>query len=68
MGMMVVMMIWGFWDESGEHDKTSGHLVRLTIGGAFASFEAWESFAMDWAALLQWAGIEAFRMTDFEAR
>jgi hypothetical protein len=67
MGMTVVIMIWGFWDESGEHDKTSGHLVRLTIGGAFASSEAWESFSMGWAALLQWAGIAAFHMTDFEA-
>jgi hypothetical protein len=61
-------MIWGFFDESGEHDKASGRLRRLTIGGAFASFEAWESFSIDWAALLQWAGITAFHMTDFEAR
>ena len=59
-------MLWGYFDESGEHNK-SGSLVRLTIGGALAPVGAWEAFSAEWSALLDSAGIPFFHMTDFEA-
>jgi hypothetical protein len=61
-----VGMLWGYFDESGEHDK-SGRLVKLTIGGALARPEVWEAFSLEWAALLESAGLKVFHMTDFEA-
>jgi hypothetical protein len=60
-------MLWGFFDESGEHDRQTGELVRLTLGGCWASFEQWEDFVLKWAATLEAAGIHVFHMTDFEA-
>jgi hypothetical protein len=62
-----VLMLWGFFDESGEHDRLTGQLVRLTLGGCWANFEAWQAFSLDWAAILEAFGVRVFHMTDFEA-
>jgi hypothetical protein len=47
----LVWMLYGFFDESGEH-AASGHLIRLTIGGALAKFETWQALMKDWIAML----------------
>jgi hypothetical protein len=60
-------MLWGFFDESGEHDKATGQLYRLTVGGCWAPFASWEMFSMEWKATLDSFGINVFHMTDFEA-
>jgi hypothetical protein len=39
-----IAMIQAFFDESGEHDRRTGRLVRLTIGGLLATVEAWQRF------------------------
>jgi hypothetical protein len=51
-----IAMLWGYFDESGEH-PAGGNLTRLTFGGGFAPFEAWEALSMEWAAALELAGI-----------
>jgi hypothetical protein len=62
-----VLMLWGFFDESGEHDRQTGELTRLTLGGCWASFEQWETLSLNWATALEIGGIKVFHMTDFEA-
>jgi hypothetical protein len=64
-----VLMLWGFFDESGEHapQNEGGQLIRLTLGGCWASFQQWEAFSLDWAAALDAFDIRVFHMTDFEA-
>ena len=64
-GDMVVMM-WAYFDESGYHDKDTGHLKRLSFGGLLASCQAWEGFEADWKAILTPENIECFHMADFE--
>jgi hypothetical protein len=61
-----IVMLWAYFDESGEHDRTTGHLRQLTIGGWVAPRAAWEKFDDEWAAALQWAEIPMFHMADFE--
>lgn len=63
-----IAMLWGYFDESGEHDRITGNLTRLTVGGALATAEAWAALSMEWAATLRSANISAFHMTDFEGR
>jgi hypothetical protein len=60
----------GYFDDSGEHDspQSGGHTVRLTIGGAWASLEAWETLGREWNGNLGRFGIPMFHMTDFENR
>jgi hypothetical protein len=60
-------MLFAYFDESGEHDLTTGELIRLTLGGLVAPKEAWKSFEQEWRAALAWAGIEMFHMADFES-
>jgi hypothetical protein len=59
-------MLWAYFDESGQHDPNTGHLVRLTIGGLVAPDDAWRSFEIEWKAALDEAALTAFHMTDFE--
>jgi len=59
-------MLWGFFDESGEHDDR-GHLAKLTLGGCWSSFEKWEALSLEWRKVLDAFGINVFHMTDFEA-
>lgn len=65
----LVAMVWGYFDESGEHDKCTGHFTRLTIAGAIAPCEVWQIFSARWKVILQKAGITTmFHMVDFENR
>jgi hypothetical protein len=61
-----VLMLWGFFDESGEHDA-SGGLAKLTLGGCWSSFEKWEAFSLEWQEALKNVSVNVFHMTDFEA-
>lgn len=60
-----IMTLWAFMDESGLH-KTGGALVKLTVGGCIAEFEAWEGLAAYWASYLQMWHLKMFRMSRFE--
>jgi len=62
-----VVMMWAYFDESGEHDRDSGHLRRLTFGGALASCDGWLGLEPKWRAALDSEGLDTFHMTDFEA-
>lgn len=61
-------MLWLYFDESGDHDRETGNLVRLCLAGGLASFEAWEMFSMEWGETLSCFQIPMFHMADFEAR
>jgi hypothetical protein len=61
-------MTWVYFDESGEHDRTSGRLTRLTLGCGIASFDQWKSIDGPWRRVLEDAGVSMFHMADFEAR
>lgn len=61
-------MLWAYFDESGEHDRVTGHLQRLTLGGCVAPFEKWQAFSLEWASTLEAAGVRMFHMVDFRNR
>jgi hypothetical protein len=63
-----ILMVWGFFDESGWHAKSSGKLLKLTVGGCFATFESWECLSAEWASAITAMGISCFHMADFQAR
>ncbi len=41
-------MLWAYFDESGLHDRGTGHLKRLSFGGCLASSERWNGFEGEW--------------------
>ncbi len=55
----LVWMLYGFFDESGEHDAAD-RLIRLTIGGGLATFDTWQALTKDWVTVLANHGIETF--------
>jgi hypothetical protein len=61
------MMIWVYFDESGEHDE-GGTLRRLTLGCGIAPFDAWQQLSREWRTVLNSYCISMFHMADFEAR
>lgn len=61
-------MLWAYFDESGEHEEQSGHLLRLTMGGGISCFSDWEALSMRWAKTLERFGVPMFHMAVFEAR
>jgi hypothetical protein len=61
-----VAMLTGYFDESGEDDPDTGHLVNLTIGGSFASFEVWQNVSEQWKRALDQEGVKVFHMKHFE--
>jgi|HubBroStandDraft_4_1064222.scaffolds.fasta_scaffold100423_2 hypothetical protein len=61
-----VLVMWGYYDESGEYDQT-GNLLNMTVGGCFAPLDAWKTFDAQWSAALAAEGLSYFHMTDFEA-
>jgi hypothetical protein len=61
-----VLVMWGYYDESGEHGPT-GELLNMTIGGCFSSLERWREFDAAWKAALAAESLSYFHMTDFEA-
>jgi Protein of unknown function (DUF3800) len=60
-------MLWAYFDESGEHDRETGHLRQLTVGGWIAPRDAWMKFDDQWERALKWAEIPMFHMANFEA-
>jgi hypothetical protein len=61
-----LIMTWVYFDESGEHERGTGRLRRLVLGGCVASYDAWRHFEDDWRQVLADFGIASFHMTDFE--
>lgn len=63
-----VLMIWGYYDESGEYDA-AGNLINMTVGGCFAPLDAWKKFEVRWKKALNDEELNHFHfhMTDFEA-
>jgi hypothetical protein len=67
----VLGMLWLYMDDSGEHDRETGTLRRLTLAGGVTTYEGWEMFSIEWCAHLERFkdhGISWFKMSDFEAR
>src|SRR5262249_24692584 len=64
----IIAMLWLYLDESGDHDRESGNLVRLAHGGGIAPFEAWEALSAEWGETLERFEIPMFHRADFEAR
>lgn len=62
-----VVMLWAYFDESYEHDPTTGHAVRMTMGGCIASADNWKRLTAEWDREIAKAGIDMFHMADFEA-
>ena len=60
----LIWMLYAYFDESGEHDKTSGRLARLTMGGALGTFALWQAFQADWEKVLSNHNIGMFHATD----
>lgn len=60
-------MLWGYFDESGEHDAT-GKLMRLTVAGCVAPLEAWQQFEQEWQAVLKRNGLATFHMVEHASR
>ncbi len=63
-----VWMLWGFFDESGDHASAhvGGSLLQLSIGGCIASFDSWNSYSTEWAKFLANHHIDCFHMVDLE--
>jgi hypothetical protein len=62
----MVTMLWAYFDESGDHDRSSGHLINLTLAGGIATCESWVKFSQDWGNALADEDVGCFHMTDFE--
>jgi hypothetical protein len=65
---MPLAMIWIYLDESGVHNRESGRLEGLVLGGGISDFASWEALSLEWAATLDVFEISMFHMADFEAR
>src|SRR5215469_1800948 len=61
------MVLWAYFDESGEHQPKTGKLCRLTIGGGLSTLENWQRVEREWRAALHGEAVSVFHMTDFEA-
>lgn len=59
-----IVMMWGNFDESGEHNP---NLVRLTNAGCISSFAQWQNFEVLWKRALADENLAMFHMADFEA-
>jgi hypothetical protein len=63
----LIVMLWGYFDESGYHDPGTNHLKKLSFGGCLASVDEWKGFGPEWISALDEEGIRgAFHMADFE--
>ena len=59
----MIAPIWGFFDESGEEDKT-GALKRLTLGGFVAPWPAVEDLCKRWRIALDEESLSEFHMKE----
>jgi hypothetical protein len=57
----ILAMLYGYFDESGEHGP-DGKLVQLTLGGFIARWPEVESLCRDWRAALDDCGWVEFHM------
>jgi hypothetical protein len=57
------MPLWGFFDESGQHDA-QGNLLRLTLGGFFAPWEEVEKLCERWREALDNEALTEFHMKE----
>ena len=62
----VVAMLWAYFDKSGQHGA-DGQLVRLTLGGFMAPWEAVQRLDQRWNAALDAEGLAEFHMKDWAA-
>lgn len=62
----VVLMVWAYYDESGEYDA-AGNLVNMSVGGCVSRRENWRRLDAAWSMVLSGEGLSSFHMTDFEA-
>ena len=46
-------MLWAYFDESGEYDRVTGRLNRLTLGGCIAPSNAWQQLDIERKAALR---------------
>jgi len=60
-------MFWGYFDESYQHDKNTGHAVRCTLGGCIAPCDNWLELSLKWSDTLRKFNVSTFHMKDFEA-
>ncbi len=60
-------MLLAYFDESGEHNRDSGNLSRLTVGGLLTTLENWQRISAEWNKVLETKSVTTFHMTDFEA-
>jgi hypothetical protein len=59
----IVVVLTGYFDESGEHE--GDQLKRLTLGGFFAPWPAIEQLTTQWRAALDDEAISEFHMKEF---
>jgi hypothetical protein len=58
------MQLQAYFDESGEHDRVTGHLLRLHVGGVLAPTEEWCIIDEQWRDALRQTGISVVHMKD----
>lgn len=63
-----ILMLYAYFDESGEHDPATGRLVDMTLGGCVSSEMSWSALTLEWNEALHAEGVSHFHMADFEAR
>lgn len=59
-------MLTAYFDESGEHDRITGHEIQTSVGGCLADAQAWQEFSKEWIAALPAGG--TFHMKEFVQR
>lgn len=60
----IVLVIIGYFDESGFHDSPDGKPSRLFIGGAVATEAAWLAVEQEWTSALNEAEISFLHMKE----
>jgi hypothetical protein len=63
----VAVMLWAYVDDSNIHERGSGKVETIGMGGAIASFYSWQLLEDSWQKELDRERIESFHMTDFES-
>jgi hypothetical protein len=64
----LLMQLRAYFDESGEHNPVTGHLVHLHVGGVLASTEDWRIIDEQWRDALRREDIAVFHMKDFSSK
>jgi hypothetical protein len=60
-------MLWAYVDDSNIHDRGTGNVETVGMGGGIASFYNWRSLEEAWQEELNREGVRSFHMTDFES-